>query len=276
MNPKKKISSYEDLVKKVNSCSKGECRGKVKMTHCESCNEVNLWTYWEGGRDRLDAEILVVGQDWGKLPDRKKTEATLQKAGDARGGFGYVNMFPEPVSQTDLHLCQLMKEIDGCEDVESDYKQTGRKCKKVFFTNYVCCYREDNTSGKFDSVWTENCKEHFVNLVEIIQPKIIICLGRKTYDSVLQAGGMAPSKGSYNAIILNSGERGGTMIKIGRTIVRVFPAAHPGTMGTLNRCRAKDNDSKEIKKEIGLALQKNDWKKINQYLGQEENCGQRE
>ena len=87
---------------------------------------------------------------------------------------------------------------------------------------------------------------------------------------------MAPSKGSYNAIILNSGERGGTMIKIGRTIVRVFPAAHPGTMGTLNRCRAKDNDSKEIKKEIGLALQKNDWKKINQYLGQEENCGQRE
>lgn len=257
MNQKGKLERYNDLVKAVNNCPHiDECSKGIKMTLCRSCNEVNLWTYWEGGRDRLDAEILLVGQDWGQLIDRQETEKALK---DANSGIIYNDLFEGIDSVTNINLCRLFEQIKGCEDIESDCLTAGRKCKKVFFTNYACCYREGKTSGGFNAAWTNNCKDYFVELVNIIQPIIIICLGRKTFDSVLVASGNKRSKGSYNDTIL----AGFVDADFGETTAKVFPVAHPGAMGTLNRCRAKDNISKEKSMEKGLELQISDWKKIN-------------
>ena len=259
MNNETKLSRYNKLVDRVNHCPHiDECSKSIKVQLCDGCNEVNLWTYWEGGRDRLDAEIMLVGQDWGHIPDIDATRNTLKKVGDARGSYGYQKMFPEPVFDTDINLGKLFKQIEGCDDVESDYFNAGRKCTKVFFTNFVCCYRVGNTSGGFGKNWAKNCSGYFKDLVDIIQPKIIICLGRKAFDSVLLALGAPKSKGRYNDVVL----AGAVNVSFGETNVKVYPVAHPGAMGTLNRCYAKDNDSKEISKAKGLELQQNDWKKI--------------
>ena len=259
MSNETKLSRYNDLVDRVNHCSHtDECSKSIKVQLCEGCNEVNLWTYWEGGRDRLDAEIMLVGQDWGHIPDLDATRKALEQAGDARGGLGYRNMFPSPVFDTDVNLGKLFRQIEGCNDVESDYLNAGRKCKKVFFTNFVCCYRVGNTSGGFGKNWTKNCSGYFRELVDIIQPKTIICLGRKAFDSVLAAAGVPKIKGKYNDIILS----GAVNVSFEDTKVNVYPVAHPGAMGTLNRCYAKDNASKEISHAKGLELQQNDWKKI--------------
>lgn len=259
MNNETKLLRYNKLVEDVNHCPHiDECSKSIKVQLCEGCNEVNLWTYWEGGRDRLDAEIMLVGQDWGDIPDYDATKKALEKAGDARGGIEYKELFETMSSATDENLCKLFCEIEGCKDVGSDLDNSERKCSKVFFTNYVCCYRVGNTSGGFDKNWTENCSGYFKELVDIIQPKIIICLGRKTFDSALSALGAPKSKGRYNDVILE----GAVNVIIGDTNVKVYPVAHPGAMGTLNRCRAKDNASKEISKAKGLELQQSDWKKI--------------
>lgn len=259
MTRKEKIALYNQLVHDVNNCSHiDKCSRKVKMKLCENCNEVNLWTYWEGGRDRLDAEILVVGQDWGQIKEPEATYDVLKKAGDASGGFGYSNMFQDPGSSTNETLYKLLGNVEGCSDVKSDYYESGRKCKKVFFTNYVCCYREDNTSGKFDPLWTCNCKDYFVKLVKIIEPKIIVCLGRRVFNSVSMAAGYRNSQRNYNDTIHN----GAVLMNFDGVSAKFFPVAHPGTMGTLNRCRARDNDTRIISKERGVELQCNDWKKI--------------
>lgn len=252
----KKIEEYDNLVKRILSC-KLDCCGKIQLSHCESCNEVNLWTYWEGGRDRLDADILVVGQDWGHIPDSISVADVLKLGGPSRD-LGYRDMFYDPRITTDETLCTLFKNIKGCENVEHDYLHSGRICKNVFFTNYVCCYRKEKTSGGFDNKWMENCKKHFLDLIAIIKPKIIICLGRKAFDCVLTAAGEPKSQGCYNNTIL----KGAVSMSINDVTVQVYPMAHPGSMGTLNRCRSCDNDTKVISRERGIELQCNDWKKI--------------
>lgn len=263
MNQKNKLEKYEALVRKVNSCPNiVECSKKLKMSLCPGCNEVNLWTYWEGGRDRLDAEILLVGQDFGHIPDVEVTEKALKQAGDAQGQIQYKKLFAPMNSVTDDNLCRLFEVIKGCEAVGSDFEKAERNCKNVFFTNYVCCYREGNTSGGFNKEWTENCKDNFKELVEIIQPKVIICLGRRIFDSVLVAAGMKRSKGSYNDTVL----KGAVSASFGNTAATVFPMAHPGTMGTLNRCKAKDNPGMKQSMEKGLELQIRDWEMINEYI----------
>lgn len=263
MNQNEKLMKYDELVAKVNSCPNiEECSKRLKMTLCPDCNEVNLWTYWEGGRDRLNAEILLVGQDWGHIPDVAETEKALKQAGDARGQIKYKELFAPMNSVTDDNLCSLFKVVKGCENVGSDFEKAERNCKNVFFTNYACCYREGNTSGGFNKEWIENCKDNIKELVGIIQPKVIICLGRKAFDSVLAAAGKPRSKGSYNDTVL----KGAVSVSFGDATAMVFPMAHPGAMGTLNRCKAKDNASKESGKTIGLELQKSDWKKINRYI----------
>lgn len=95
-------------------------------------------------------------------------------------------------------------------------------------------------------------------LVEIIEPKTIICLGRKAFDCVLTAAGEPKSQGCYNNTIL----KGAVSMSINDVTVQVYPMAHPGSMGTLNRCRSCDNDTKVISRERGIELQSNDWKKI--------------
>lgn len=245
-----KVKQYNSLVDDINGCSnENECG----MTLCKDCKEVNLWTYWEGGRDRLDADILVVGQDWGHIENPGKVSDVLKEVGDATGGFGYNNMIDDPGKATNETLFKLCSIITGNQDIENDYYKLGRKCNNVFFTNYVCCYRKGNTSGKFNSTWAKNCKFYFQRLVKIIEPNVIICLGRKTFDCVSEAAGLPRSRGAYNEVICN----GAVTMTFGDVCSKVYPMAHPGLMGTLNRCPTNDKNQKR-----GFELQCEDWSKI--------------
>ena len=59
---------YKNLVAKAKaSCSTYEIGQETQPNQlywCKECEEINLWTYWQG-RNQLDADILLVGQDWG-------------------------------------------------------------------------------------------------------------------------------------------------------------------------------------------------------------------
>lgn len=61
---KEKVDAYNLLVNMINTYDDEKLK-EMQLVPCKACNEVNFWAYWEGGRTHLDADILMVGQDWG-------------------------------------------------------------------------------------------------------------------------------------------------------------------------------------------------------------------
>lgn len=257
MTHEEKLRKYEELVNDIKNCPciDGKCKTFVSMRTCSVCNEVNLWTYWCGGRNSLDADILVVGQDWGQIIENDSVWNKLANLSEASDEISYHEIFNNEESPTDKRLCELFESI-GITDVKHDFYHSGRNSKNIFFTNFVQCYRTENTSGKYYQKWGRNCSDYFKRLVNIVEPKVILCLGRNTFDSVLLTAGEKKTNCNYNKTI-QSGYR---ILNINGTVAFVFPLAHPGTMGTLNRCRCESN--KGISSKKGMELQKKDWEKI--------------
>lgn len=161
--------------------------GKIELQSCElweKGNQINLWTYWQGyqlkdiGKKRID--ILLVGQDWGNpFNDDNKTlwkRIELIEAGDKDITY-YVK---DNKSATDRHLIELFDEAFGI-----NIKNTNHNCR-LFFTNYSLGYRKIGTSetGGMTKTLLKRDKEYFEELVSILNPKIIICLGQITYEVV--------------------------------------------------------------------------------------------
>ena len=55
-----------------------------ELKWCEDCKEINLWTYWQG-RNHMDAQIMLVGQDWG-CPWDKPAMAVMENVKAMNGG----------------------------------------------------------------------------------------------------------------------------------------------------------------------------------------------
>ena len=70
-----KKQAYQELISDVKEYYKAqEATYKddpIFLTWYDDCEEINLWTYWQG-RGSLDAKIMLVGQDWGSPADAAK------------------------------------------------------------------------------------------------------------------------------------------------------------------------------------------------------------
>lgn len=216
---------------------------------CEDCKEINLWTYWQG-RGNLDAKIMLVGQDWGS-PWDESAQSTMEQIELANQGKPYDYLHNNP-SITDKRLMELFHEI-GFE--------VRHPCDDVFFTNFILGYRNKGLSSGYQKTWEEHDKAFFRELANIIEPKVILCLARTTFEGVLSAFDMKLTSriGNYNKFIESDRNPVSVNLKNG-AVVRVFALAHCGALGTLNRNRGKD------KREDILAFQKQDWKRILPYL----------
>lgn len=237
-----KVTAYNKLILDVKNCPMlSDCNkfGKIKLTKCDVCNEINLWTYWQGGIDNLNAKILLVGQDWGCV--NECNEQTLDYMIN-KGRYPNKHYMDNNNNETDKNLCDLFEHIGY--DVRNNNPQD------LFFTNFVLCYREKGLSGGFKQRWANNCSVYFVRLVKIVQPKIIVCLGRDVYYSVMRAFGQKISSGRYNDII----EKGEQVVIIDDFSVHIFPMAHCGVMGINNRNKGASCN--------GLNLQMKDWEAI--------------
>lgn len=63
-----KEKQYRELIADVKRFYENEARlhqhEPLYLGWYDGCEEINLWTYWQG-RGCLDARIMLVGQDWG-------------------------------------------------------------------------------------------------------------------------------------------------------------------------------------------------------------------
>lgn len=176
---------YSDLVKKAQKARKSEYRyGSIKYVPCKTWlegNQINLWTYWQGYQlkdiDRKGVDILLVGQDWGN-PCTEKNQLVCKRIEEIQTG-NKAAFYDETASTTDKNLVELFKAFG--EHVDIRKKDPGMR---LFFTNYSLGYRTGNQSGGMTKTLMKMDKEYFDELVLTIKPKIIICLGKYTYEMV--------------------------------------------------------------------------------------------
>lgn len=217
---------------------------------CKECKEINLWTYWQG-RNHLDADILLVGQDWGN-PWANDMESFMEKLPNVQEG-PLADYMDGNGSITDAHLIKLFKEISPALDIS-------KPCENVFFTNFVLGYRIGNISGNFKSRWARQDAKFFAELVDIIEPKVVLCLGRSVFDAVIRTyfPKKKPAIGKYNSFI--ESERNPITVEYASgKWMTVFALAHCGAIGTMNRNRGGQYSDR-------LELQKKDWKKVAEYI----------
>ncbi len=211
----------------------------IQLQWCDECKEINLWTYWQGS---LDARILLVGQDWG-CPSDASAKNVIANIHAINNGADVSYMRCND-SKTNFNLRILFRELNY--DIDT-------KEKDLFFTNFILGYRKKGFSGGNLSEWKAVSKVFFYELVDIIRPDVIICLGKFTFIGVLAALGKRKSIGNYNCFI-ESGENPISLKLNDGKLVKIYGVAHCGTMGTLNRNGKTSCESLEIQKE--------DWRRI--------------
>ena len=185
-----KQKRYIDLVHKIKNCHICE---KIKMpTYIEGgeclLNDfhgirdeetdvrnldslyVNRWNCWQGS---LDAKIMLIGQDFGNVPELNeypdsKFDQTIETKADA------MKIWKSP---TDANLYELFMKVF--------HINIAKKNDNLYFTNLACCYRKNKTTGSVNDTWFYICASNFMReLIEIIQPKVIIALGEKVFNAL--------------------------------------------------------------------------------------------
>jgi uracil-DNA glycosylase len=238
-----KTKAYRNLIERVRIAYKEQFD---ELKWCDDCQEINLWTYWQG-RNNLDASIMLVGQDWGN-PWDKSAENVMENIRQMNRGEECPYMTGNE-SITDINLIRLFQEIG--------YDITCVENRDLFFTNIVLGYRCSGISGRFNREWLMHDAPYFAELAEIIQPDIILCLGRHTLEGVMMAFNysITPKMQSYNSFI-NSARNPVTIHLQSEKPVRVYALAHCGRLGTMNRNRGE-------KDKLSLETQINDWRRIS-------------
>ena len=161
---------YQELIADVQKAYLSESR---ELRWCKECKEINLWAYWQG-RGHLDADIMLVGQDWG-CPWDTPSVATMKNVCDMNCENA-VSYMRGNDSITDRNLIQLFRTI-GFDILSDD--------PKLFFTNLVMGYRLQGTSGGFKATWANADAPFFRRLVDIIHPSVLFCLGKDTASRVM-------------------------------------------------------------------------------------------
>lgn len=248
--------TYEELVKKVNEKSNhADFESKSGM----QLQEVNAWTYWQGVGVR-NPKVMIVGQDWGSDKAAKNYFTAIDE------------MMVEGVSHhDDVRYFKYVPEVyDGGKDFATDVNLAEgltylgyadvmhRRYPDLFFTNLIPWYRKsDKSVGGFKASWVtkdEDVKEYFSNLIQILKPKIVICLGKDTFVHATRIMGVQSvlGKESWNGYL--NAQRNPVEIHLdsGDT-VHFFAMCHPGYWGVKNRSWSGENF-------------RNDWDKIGKWI----------
>lgn len=249
-----KENQYRELIDDVKRFYENKARlhqhEPLYLGWYDECKEINLWTYWQG-RGCLDARIMLVGQDWGSPGECSESYMSQFEEFNCGRRSAY---WMDGTSITDANLIALFSSLGY------NVSNGALPNPDLFFTNFVLGYRNKGFSGGFKQRWLRENKDFFRRLAEIIEPEIIICLGRNAFHGVMMAYGQKVRFRSYNAFIVSKENPVELSLASGKRTY-VFAEAHCGAMGTLNRSRLKDPEGI-----TGLKLQEKDWQRIKEYL----------
>ena len=237
-------------------------------------DEINFWTYWHG-RGNLDTtEILLVGQDFGAYRTGNVISPMLAECigldKEAATERYVAEIRKDKQNKTDQNLIELFSELG------EDYN-AGIYNEKLFFTNLCLGYRSvEKISGgdvcsqmKHDSIYLKA-------LVDILRPKVVICLGADTFASALT--GLSEDETNKDDIkrvwsnFYDSIHDDSNHFTMKRNWGRyeIFGFGHTGHYGVINRNKyefqipGRKENPEYIKDK--LTYMRNDWRHVKEYL----------
>ena len=189
---------------------------------------LNPWNLWHGN---IDADILLIGQDWGDLEYFKKNFST--------------NWEQEKNSTTNKNLQKLFSCL-GCDIGLPDSTNHSQYFKRLplYFTNAVLGIKSGGMAAPIKNNWFDEMGIYLIGLINIIQPKTIIVMGKIAYD-LLQLAYDLPTYKNAEETISNNGNH--PLING----ANLFSVAHCSGLGLVNR---------------SMDLQRKDWLKINDLM----------
>jgi uracil-DNA glycosylase len=172
-----KGEKYAALVADRKQCFK--CQDVVNPSSCASGRfdsgvHIGPWSDWQGN---LDAEIMVVGQEWGGTDDYDSKHG--------RDTYTYRD-------KTNQNLVHLITNILGRDLPIPSALQGTSASGEFFFTNAALCLKEGTATGG-EPISPESfaqCGRSFLRRqVELIEPHTIFVLGQRAWEGLMGAYG---------------------------------------------------------------------------------------
>lgn len=234
-----KKGKFCELLVSMSRCQ--QCTQLVKNTG-KDCSLINIYenndfcqnipSIWTDWLNRLDAKIVIIGQDWGPHTDMLKLYQ-LYRENPTKSNWN--NLIEQEKSHTKKMLeYYIEKSSNGKHSLD-----------EIFVTNAIMCarkganYRGNNIDLKYS---TNECRKFLLKQIEIVKPKVILTLG---YYPLLSLANI------YNFKIektLESTINSHKEIKLNSLVI--IPLYHPVA---------------QIKKETQLSQYKRIWKYIDDY-----------
>ena len=165
---KPKQQRYSALVEKRKACRLcvGLSNPAERTLRRFDSDQIGPWSRLHGD---LDAELLIVGQDWGGVKYYNDNEGLDKLA-----------------NPTMCNLEKLLNHI-GIRVSVTSYSDHSRG---VFLTNAVLCLKDGGLQAKIEPAWVRNCGSNFLRRqIEIVRPKVVVGLGAFAFHAVLRAFG---------------------------------------------------------------------------------------
>lgn len=159
----KKKNRYIELVEQRKSYNFKDLKNPSQIANGIYDNEVSInpWSLWQGN---LDAEILVIGQDWGD------ENYYLNNRGRDNDN--------NPTNKNLRDLFQVL-------NIDTGRPNNPNKDASLFFTNAIMGIKQDGMSSNIKASWLKESAIMFLKpLIGIIEPKIIITLGANTFKAI--------------------------------------------------------------------------------------------
>lgn len=167
------------------------------------CAELGPWSLWQGS---LDAELLVIGQDWGDENYYRQNE----------GRDSDDNL-------TNQNLRTLLVSIGLDPGLPANPAN-----QALFFTNAVLGIKSGGMSANIKHDWLKHSSLNFTGpLIEIIHPRLIVTLGASAYKALRFLFPYLPYEPMNNLLKYPPFHLTGKRI--------LFPMTHCGALGTANR-----------------------------------------
>lgn len=138
----------------------------------------------------LDAELMVVGQDWGTVEYYRENEG--------------LDDLRNPTMQT----LELLFNSIGVNAKLSAYDAN---CNGVFLTNAILCLKEGGLQSPVEFDWFAKCGTHFLKQqIEIVSPFVVVALGQRAYEAItsvydLDAGKFRDAVENPTGVVLPNG-----------------------------------------------------------------------
>ena len=187
MDKKICFDNLVDEMSNCNKCSKLIKKSKNDILDCsliniykdkEMCKNVpSIWTDWY---NRLDSEIMIIGQDWGPVIDMYKYYEQYKQL-SLNHFENKTKIWKEIIEEEKSLTKKLLTKyiIQSAEDNKISIDKS--YIDNIYITNAIMCARQGNSyrdTKQFKvKECTINCIDFLKQQIDIVKPKVILTLG---------------------------------------------------------------------------------------------------